>query len=207
MRTLFGQINIFMRMVGNMKAFKIRTFTLITFFALLMSIQFVSSMGLSQPTVGLRLLRGGSADFAFSISAASDTNDIECTYSISGMDPLIINFEEDTTLTIKEGANKQIYGSVSVPENTEIKRYIGKLVVGCKPILREGEITGSVINRVMNAEFSVNIVETEEEKKVPTLPPREMPAVTYNFPIIILIIIIIILAIGGYYWSERKKEE
>ena len=191
---------------NNIKTFKIGIFTFMIFLTLSMTINFVSSMGLSDPTAGLRLLRGDTADFTFSISAVTDQNDIECTYSISAMDPLIISFEEDTTLRIKKGTLKRIYGSVSVPGNAEIKRYTGELVVSCKPLLRPEEITGSVINRVMNADFSVNVVEKEEEKVVPNVPPKEMPAVTYNPIMIILIIIITILVIGGYYWSERKKK-
>ena len=205
-KTQFGQMHILMRMDGNMKAFKIRIFTFMSLLALLMSTPFVSSMGLSEPTAGLRLLRGDSADFTFSISAVTDQNDIECTYSITGLDPLVLTFEEDMTLTITKGTFKRIYGSVSVPENAEIKRYTGELVVSCKPLVKVEDITGSVINRIMNADFSVNVVEKEEEKIVPNLPPKEVSAPAYNITMIGLIIIIIVLVIVGYVWSERRKK-
>ena len=204
---IFGQIHMFMRTVGNMKTLKIRIFTFMTFLTLLMSIEFVTPMGLLHPTSGLRLVRGDTGDFTFAISAKTDTTDMECTYSISAMDPLIITFEEETTVTIKADTKKRIYASVSVPANAEIKRYTGELVVNCKPLVRREDITGSLVNRVMTAEFSVNVVEKVEEKRTPTLPPKEMPAPPYNLFIITLIIIIIILVIVGYVWSERKKEQ
>ena len=203
MKAMFGQINLFMRMVGNMKTFKV-IFTFMIFLTLVMSIPFVSSMGLSEPTVGLRLLRGDIADFEFTIRAVTDQNDIECTYSISGMDPLLINFEEDTTITIKAGSYRKIYGSVSVPANAEIKRYSGGLVVSCKPLVEPGEVTGSIVNRVMNAGFSVNVVEKLEERRVREAP-KHLPAPTYNLFLIATMIIIIVLVIVGYVWSERKK--
>jgi len=152
-------------MVGNMKAFKIRIFTFIIFLTLLMNIHLVSSTGLSDPTTGLRLLRGDTADFSFSISAVTDSNDIECTYSISDMDPLIINFEEDTTLRIKGGTYKRIYGSVSVPANAEIKRYTGQLVVSCKPLVKAEEITGSNHHR-NNTSYRCLLLAQQKEGEV-----------------------------------------
>ena len=205
MKTIFGQIQVFMRMVGNMKANKIRTFALMTFLTLLISLQIVSSTSLLHPTSGLRLLRGDTGDFTFAISARADRTDAECTYSLTGMDPLVITFEEDSPVTVEAGTKKRIYGSVSIPSNAEYKRYKGSLVVSCRPLLKTEEITGSVINRVYNAEFSVNVVEKAEEVKTPNLPPKELPAPPYNLAMISLIIIIIILVIVGYVWSERKK--
>ncbi len=66
-------------------------------------------------------------------------------------------------------------------------------------------MTGSVINRVMNEDFSVNVVQKEEERKTPTLPPKEIPAPGYNLTMIALIIVIMIVVIAVYFKSGRKK--
>ena len=192
-----------MRVIGDKMNLKIKKLTFIVFLTLSM-IQNVYSLGLTEPTFGISLLRGDSAEFNFQIQAVTSSDDQSCSYSIDGMDPLVISFEENEVL-VKAGEKKNIYGTVSVPEDAEIKKYKGDLTVRCKPQIGD-DVSGSVIHRTMISEFSVNVVETLEEREVPSIPKKEMPSSLYNLPIIIIIIVIIILVIGIYYWTERKKK-
>jgi len=193
-----------MKVIGDMMALKLRKLTFIIFLTTLLSVQIVSSLGLTRPTSGISLLRGDSTTFSFQIQAVTSTNDQSCSYSVTGMDPLVISFDENEVI-VKAGEVENIYGTVSVPEDAEMKKYTGEIVVRCKPQI--GEVSGSVIQRTMISDFAVGVVETEEEREIRRVPEERMPSAIRNLPIIIVIIILIILVIGGYYWSERKKEE
>ena len=192
-------------MVKKMKSLMIGKFCLIIFLALLMSVQIVSSMGVSQPSPhDLKLLRGDSAEFYFRISVVTEASDQVCSYSISGLDPLVITFDEGEEVTIDAGKTKDVYGTISVPEDAPIQGYQGMVNLKCKPYSPEG--TGSVLHKSFSASWYVSVVEKEEERLVSEIPEKKTPIPTFGIPMSIIIIIIIILVIGGYYWSERKKK-
>jgi len=191
-----------MVLIGDMMNLKFKKLTFMIFLTVLLTVQVVRSLGVTDPTAGINLLRGDSTKFSFQIQAVTSPDDQVCSYSVSGMEPLVISFDENEVV-IKAGNIKNIYGTVSVPQNAEIKNYKGELTVKCRP---QGEVSGSVIHRTMISDFAVNVVGTIEEKKIPGLPEEKMPATTSNLPIIIILIIIIILVIGVYYWTERKKK-
>jgi hypothetical protein len=192
-----------MRVVGDIMILELRKLTFIIFLTVLLSIQIVSSLGLTRPTSGINLLRGDSTQFSFQIQAVTSTEDQSCTYSMSGLDPLIITFDENQVI-VKAGEIKNVYGTVSIPDDAEIKKYTGEITVKCKPQV-EG-VSGSLIQRTMISDFSVSVVGTEEERETRSVPKEKVTAPLYNFPMILLIIVVMILVVGVYLWTEKKKK-
>lgn len=186
-----------------MKTFNISKFGLIILLTLLLSIQTIRSMSLSEPIpVDLKMIRGDSARFYFFIGTAGSGTRQFCSYTINGMEPLIITLDENK-ITMNPDENKRIYGTISVPDDAPIKTYTGKLAVDCKPDLKESESGGSMITNSMGTQFKVDVVGKQEERIIQNIPEKEKPKVS---PIIlILIIIILILAIVGFYFSRKKK--
>lgn len=169
-----------------------------------MSFQIVRSLGISSPRpVDLKLLRGDVTKFYFEIYALSSTDKQSCTYSINGMDPLVITFDDKETKVDAESYSS-VYGTISVPTDAPIKIYEGMLTVKCRPHT-EGEVSGSVVYQTFGTKFVVDVVEKTEERAVSAIPEKEKPK---SSPIIlVLIIIVLILAIVGFYFSRKKKTE
>jgi len=187
-----------------MKGLKMGKFSLIIVFALLMSVQIARSMGVSQPIPhDLKLLRGDSAEFYFQISVVTATSKQVCSYSITGLEPLVITFDEEKEVTIEAGKTKDVYGTISVPEDAPIQGYHGNVNLNCKPYAPE---TGSVLHKSFSNSWDVSVVEKEEERAVREIPEKTTPIPAFGIPLSIIIIIVIILVIGVYYWHSRKKE-
>lgn len=144
------------------------------------------------------LLRGESTRFHFMIDASSYP--LSCSYSTSGLDPLVINFDEQK-VDMNAGESKTIYGTLSVPADAPLKTYDGMFNINCEPLSAGG---GSKIVQTVTAYFpSVSVVE-----KAPTTIPIEekAPATSYSSTIFILIIVIIVIIIGYFFKKEKKKK-
>jgi len=188
-----------------MRILNITKFCFIMPLVILLSVQIVRSMGLSEPIPhDLKLLRGDSAEFYFQISAVTTASKQLCSYSINGMDPLVINFDEEQEVTIDAGSTKNVYGTISVPEDAPIQGYNGNVNVNCRPFTPE--TSGSGVQKSYSVSWVVSVVEKEEERLAREIPAKKTPMPAFGIPLSIIIIIIIILVIGGYYWSERKKD-
>jgi len=186
--------------------FKYEKLSLITTLLILLSFQAVWSFGITEPLpVGLKLLRGDSQRFFFQIQAVSSTNKLECTYTITGMDPLIINFDQDS-VTVDAGGVENVYGTVTVPETAPVKTYSGQVMVNCAPPIGAQEGTGSRLQQSMAVQFNLNVVGALEERKTETIP-EEQPKVSYIPTFTILVIIIAIIAIVYWFISKRKKKK
>ncbi|MDI6826521.1 MAG: hypothetical protein QMD36_05060 [Candidatus Aenigmarchaeota archaeon] len=186
-----------------MKALNFGKFGLIIFLTLLMTIQTVSSLGVTQPIpIDLKLLRGDAARFYFEIQATMDSKQY-CTYSVTGLDPLVISFDKKEVV-VNAGDIKNIYGTVSVPIDAPIKTYDGTLIVSCKPHV-ELEASGSVIQQTMGVKFVIDVIEKLEERVVREIPEKEKPKVS---PLsLILLIIVLILSIVGFYLTRKKERK
>ncbi|MCX6822202.1 MAG: hypothetical protein NTW30_05500 [Candidatus Aenigmarchaeota archaeon] len=188
-----------------MKVTNLTKFMLVTIFTLFMVSTAVTSIGVTQPIpVGLKILRGTTAKFYFQIQALKDSKQ-SCTYSATGLDPLVITLDENKA-TVDEGTIKNVYGTVSVPNDAPIKTYTGMVIVSCAPFTGANEdFSGSVVKQTTGANFIINVVEHLEEQPVIPIPEKEKPKAS---PIIlVLIIIVLILAIVGFYFSRKKKIE
>jgi hypothetical protein len=177
--------------------------SLIIFITLSIVTQTVMALAVTQPTLGLRLLRGDSARFNFEIQATMDSKQ-SCSYSVSGLDPLVISFDENKAV-VNAGEIKKVYGTISIPNNAPIKTYPGKLIVSCNPYVEQQESSGSVIHQTMGVDFGIDVVEILEERAIHQITEKEKSKAS---PIIlVLIIIVLILAIVGFYFSRKKKTE
>jgi len=174
-------------------------------FALLLNLQSVYSLGVTRPVpYDIELMRGESADFTFQIQATTSTNRILCSYSIAGLDPLEIEFEEPEAL-INAGSVKRVYGTVTVPDDASYKDYRGKLSVSCGAVSEGGEgISGSIVmTTIGDSPLNVKVVEIRgEEIREITRPELEAPP----YLMIIAIIIVIISVIGVLYYIKFGKK-
>ena len=190
-----------------MKDLKINKFVLMLFLTLLISIQTVWALGLTGIIpMDLKLVRGDSARFYFQIQAVMESNKQSCTYSVSGLDPLVITFDQKEVM-VNSGEIKDIYGTISVPNNAPIKSYSGDLTVSCAPHI-EGEASGSVIHKTLIVPFTASVVETTGERAVREIPEKKkttIPSLTV-YTIIILIILIVVVGVS-YFVNKRNKKK
>lgn len=189
-------------------------YCLVSFLSLLIILQTVKSIGISEPSPhDLELSRGDSARFSFKISAVRSKIKQSCSYFISGLEPLIITFDEERVI-VDAGGVKDVYGTFSVPEDAPIKRYNGKLAARCEPLVEGG---GSFIQESIDVNFNIDVIGEEGEKVTTTMeevkpelqeeqklekPHLSLIEKSYFLP---LFIIPVILIISFYYWFKRKK--
>ncbi len=191
-----------------MKTLKIRKFGFILLLTLLMSIQTAWSLGVTRPIpMDLKLLRGDSARFYFQIQAVMESNKQSCTYSVSSsVNPLVIIFDEKTAV-VNAGEIKNIYGTISVPNDASINNYEGDLTVSCAPYV-EGELSGSVIHKTLIVPFTVSIVGNVEERDIRVIPEKEKTAIHSLTIYAIIILLILIVSIGvSYFFSNKNKKK
>ena len=192
----------------------IMKFSLLMILFFLIVLQYVKSIGVSEPSpVGLKLLRGESARFDFQIAAVTSNLKQSCSYSISGLEPLIISFDEESVF-VDAGGVKDVYGTFSVPEDAPIKTYNGKLTARCEPLVEEA---GSFIQQSISVNFNVDvigergeIVTTVEEKATTTIQEEQKPkklqlSLIEKSYFLLLFIIAVILVISFYYWFKKRK--
>jgi len=184
-----------------MKSLKIvLSFLIFAFF----TFQTVKSLGVTQPILEKNtMLRGDSSRFYFEIQAVGYTYKQSCVWSLTGLDPLNVNFDE-TTIIVNAGEIKKVYGTVLVPSDATTKTYNGWLAVTCEPAI---ELTGgSTIKRTVNVPFVVNVVEVMEKQAEQKLPTAEEQKPTIHLLPILAIIILVILVICLVYWLNKKKK-
>jgi hypothetical protein len=140
---------------------------------------------------------GEEAGFRFQIQATTSTTDISCVYSFSGLDSLEITFQEEEVI-IEAGKIKDIYGTVSIPEDAEIKDYGGKLSVSCGAV-EEGS-GSSVRTTIGDSPFNVKVVE-ERGKEIREIAP---PPVQVDYMFVGIAIVAVILIIILLYYYRRK---
>jgi len=181
-------------------------FGFFTVLILLLSLTPVRSISVGQPLPPfIKLLRNDVGRFFFRISADS-SSDLICTYSVSGLEPLDITFDEEQVI-IKSGIESSVYGSISVPADAPIKTYNGNLEVSCEPIIKE-KISGSMIKQSMTTVFELSVVESLEERVAPSIPEKEKPTSAIPTSVVFTIIIIVIPVIGvGYWFIKRGKKK
>ncbi|MEM5871396.1 MAG: hypothetical protein QW051_00820 [Candidatus Aenigmatarchaeota archaeon] len=171
---------------------------------LLMSINFVQAIGVTRPLpYDIQLMRGEEAGFVFEIQAVTANEKQLCSYSITGMEPLEITFQEKEVI-IDAGGIKKVYGKVKVPEGAEIKTYNGQLSVSCGSYY-PGEGGSAVKTNVGGSPFIVEVVEQRTSEIKQVLPPQE---IDYTFILIVVVVIIIIVAfaLGVYYYKKKRSK-
>jgi hypothetical protein len=135
---------------------------LIIVFIVLFGLKDVYSLAISQPMpTNMTLKRGETLPFRFEIQGINSNQDLQCTYSINGLNPLKISFNDDKTV-VKAGSIVQVSGTLEIPDNSSAKEYTGNLVVSCDPTT---ETEGSVIAQTMGVLFKVNVVKVEGSNK------------------------------------------
>jgi hypothetical protein len=185
---------------------KYKRLGLIATLLVLLSFQVVWSFGITEPLpVGLKLLRGDTQRFYFQIQAVTSPDKLACTYSISGMDPLVVNFDKDSVV-VDAGEIVNIYGTISVPDTAPVKTYNSQVTVNCAPSVELKDTSGSFLQQSNVVRFNVNVVEALEERKTETIP-EEQPEVSYIPTFTILVIIIAIIAIVYWFIAKRKKKK
>jgi len=164
----------------------------------------VVSVGVGDPIpTDLRVLRNNVGDFFFSIFAVDSSTGLTCTYSVTGIEPLSVTFD-DPEVFVEAGGEKIVYGTINVPENAPIKSYSGIIKVTCEPKVEMG-VTGSKIIQSTLGSFKLSVVEKLEEQ--PTLPvlPEEEEKTGIPTAAILVIIVVIVIILSVYFLYKRKK--
>jgi hypothetical protein len=185
---------------------KTLAFLLAVSIAVLAGAQGAQCLGVTRPVpYDVELLPGETAGFTFQIQAVTSTEDLDCVYSISGMNPLVLEFEEDGVV-VAAGTISNVYGTVTAPEDAEKKTYGGSLTVSCGP-LQTSDVGGSVVRTTIGGSpFNVNVVDVRE-RDIREISPPDKAADYTSIIIIAAIIIIIIVAIGVYYWYKKRRRK
>jgi len=185
---------------------RIKTLYKFGFFVVLMlliSLKSVKPISVGQPLPPfIKLLRNDVGRFFFHVSAFDSSSNLVCTYSVSGLEPLDITFDNEQVI-VELGKESSVYGSISVPAEAPIKTYRGSLEVNCEPVVKEG-ISGSMIKQSMTTVFELSVVEKIEERRSPSII-EEKPTISTS--VVLTIIIIIVLVIGVGYWFSKKSKE
>jgi hypothetical protein len=191
-----------------MKNVKIGKYGLIILLTLF-TIPVVKSLGITGAIPSdIRMLRGDSAEIKFQVQAISSLSDVSCTIDTEDFEPIIFNFK-DTPVKVPAGTAKYVYGTVTIPNNAEIKTYSGKIYAKCSPDI-ESEGSGSVITQTMGAKYSLQVVATEAERNIRPLTRTISEEETKAIPtstVITVIIILILVAIVVYAWLKRNKKK
>lgn len=160
-------------------------------------------MGGSEPILEKGwLLRGESSRFYFEINCDTDVKQT-CTYSVSGLDPLTVVFDENG-VTIDPHTTIEVFGTVSIPSDASIKTYQGDIDVSCSPYVEEG-VSGSVVKQTFHLPFGVKVVEKIEERPAKKFPIPEVEYQLTTFGIFVIIVLIVIVASIGIYWAKKKR--
>jgi hypothetical protein len=177
--------------------------TIIALAFILMAMHQAQALGVTRPApYDIQLMKGESAGFVFEIQAVTSTERQACSYSISGMAPLQVAFEENEAL-VDAGAIKQVYGTVTAPEDAEIKTYSGTLSVSCGAF-SEGQVSGSAVKTTVGGSpFNVKVVE-ERSQEIRNVAPPE-PGFDYTTIIIIIAVIIIVAIAAGVYYKRKHS--
>lgn len=172
---------------------------------ILFNAQLAQSLGVTRPVpYDIELMRGESAGFTFQIQAVTSTERLLCSYSISGLESLEIDFEEEEAV-VDAGSIKNVYGTITVPEGFEIKTYNGRLSVSCGAYSPE-DVSGSAVRTTIGGSaFNIKVVEVRDSDIRKIEPPAK--PVDYTTIIIALAIIIIIVAAGVYYWFRKSRKK
>ena len=171
--------------------------------AIMLTLQNVQALGVTRPIpYDVQLQNGEKAGFVFEIQAVTSQETQLCSYSITGLDPLQVTFDESEAI-VNAGDIREVYGTVTVPSNAEIKTYSGRLTISCGAYT-EGQVSGSVVKTTVGGSpFSVKVVEVRTQDIREIAPPK---AAGFDYlTIIIIAAIIIIIAVIAVFMLKRKK--
>jgi len=172
---------------------------------ILTAVNQAQALGVTRPApYDIQLMKGESAGFVFEIQAVTSAERQACSYSISGLVPLQVTFEENEAI-IDAGTIKQVYGTVTAPEGAEIKTYGGTLSVSCGAF-SEGQVSGSAVKTTVGGSpFNVKVVDVRDRDIRNVAPPQQVFDYT-TIIIIVAVIIIIAIAAGVYYKRKHKRK-
>jgi hypothetical protein len=175
------------------------------FLAVLLTMSSVQALGVTRPVpYDVQLQKGEEAGFVFEIQAVTSTEAQACSYSITGLSPLQVAFEQNETI-VDAGSIKQVYGTVTVPESAEVKTYAGTLTVSCGAY-SPGQVSGSVVKTTVGgSSFNVKVVEVRSQEIRQVGPPAQAGFGYTTIMIFILVITIIILLFILYKLKTSKK--
>ena len=133
-----------------------KKFLLIILFSLIL-FRSVNSQAVTEPLPkNLVVERGSSVEFHFQIQTINLKEKYECSYSVSGLEPLRVSFEENS-IVIEPGRVKEIYGKIKAPFNAPLGDYSGKLNVNCKPLIKA---EGSLITQSTELKIKVKVLKS-----------------------------------------------
>ena len=80
----------------------------------------------------LNLFKGESGRFKFQIQTVASNQEIKCDYSLAGESLLIVEFDP-ASITVPAGTVRDVYGTVTVPEELDFGTYEENFCISCRP--------------------------------------------------------------------------
>jgi hypothetical protein len=187
----------------KINAMKIGTIFSIILLTTLFSLPFAQAIGVTRPVpLAVKLLRGESQVFRFQVQATTSTTDQSCTYSMEGLDPLVLVFENPEGAMVEAGGTQYVYFTLNVPTDAPTKGYEGKLIVKCGDKQAATGITGSAVYSTINSPFTVDVV----LERVTGKPEMTIPEAGMSYETLAIIGAgVIILIVGVYYFYRKAK--
>ena len=161
------------------------------------SLQSARALAVAQPIPSnVTLKRGESLPFRFNVQAMTSKQDQLCTYSMSGMNSLIVTFEKGEVV-VEAGKKLDVLGTLEVPRSAPFKDYEGELIVSCRPNIEASGV--SLITQSTRFPFLVKVIKSEEGE--------EFDWKFLLIPVLVVIIVSLVLFKLRYRLKPRGKRE
>ncbi|MBW2985004.1 hypothetical protein KY361_07840 [Candidatus Woesearchaeota archaeon] len=146
----------------------------------------------------LNLFKGESGRFKFQIQTVASNQEIACTYDLAEESPLTVEFDP-ATIVVPAGTVRDVYGTVTVPEELDFGTYEENFCISCEPT--SGQAGTSVAIDTCGLPIKVNVV-SERARDNMYVPPKEAP-ISWQTVIIVAAILVVIALIVLYLWEKR----
>jgi len=145
----------------------------------------------------LNLFKGESGRFKFQVQTVASNQEVECTASLAGESPLIVEFDP-ATIIVPAGTVRDVLGTVTVPDGVEYGTYEENFCISCAPT--ESLAGTSVKVDTCDLPIKVNVV-SERARDNMYIPPKPFPL----FWKIVLIAAVVVIAAAIIILLLRKK--
>lgn len=173
---------------------------------LIFIVSLVSAAGVNYPSpTEIQLTPGESERFTVGLQTSQDSPET-CTFDITDSAGLNIEFDEDSVDLL--GGKKDVFGTVTAPEEITNGKKTAKFCVICSPKVAPDSPPGSGV-RFNNCGPTINveIVGSRTRENLPQIPEKEQPTIQLSqIPIYYYLLIIAILIILIIWYLKGKKQ-
>lgn len=156
----------------------------------------IAGFGVATQKDNINVEVGSTDTFQYEIQTIGSSYTQQCTFSLQQEIPLQIVFDS-SNIYFPPNSRTQVFGSVKVPENTQIGSYQTTFCVVCNALTDTKQGT-SVSQPICNIPLKVNVLEKNQLIE---------QTLQKNFPNSLLIVAVIILIIGILFTLKGFKNK